>query len=128
MYVRLPVMAQQKQIWLASMRTKVGSLALLSGLRIWHCHEMWCRSLWYRPVATALTLPLAWEPPYAVGAALKRLYIYIVFIKKRLFLIKSQIQKSHDNRSVRGCCLATPELFGFWFFFFFFLSCVRSSN
>ena len=25
--------------------------------------------LWCRPVATALIQPLAWEPPYAVGAA-----------------------------------------------------------
>ena len=25
--------------------------------------------LWFRPVATALIGPLAWEPPYAVGAA-----------------------------------------------------------
>ena len=28
--------------------------------------------LWRRPAATALIGPLAWEPPYAVGAALKR--------------------------------------------------------
>ena len=28
--------------------------------------------LWYRPVATALTGPLAWEPPSASGASLKR--------------------------------------------------------
>ena len=27
--------------------------------------------LWYRPAATALIRLLAWEPPYAVGAALK---------------------------------------------------------
>ena len=27
--------------------------------------------LWYRPAAVALTGPLAWESPYAVGAALK---------------------------------------------------------
>ena len=27
--------------------------------------------LWRRPVATALIRPLAWEPPYAAGAALK---------------------------------------------------------
>ena len=25
------------------MRLRVRSLALLSGLRIWHCHELWCR-------------------------------------------------------------------------------------
>ena len=28
--------------------------------------------LWRRPVASALTGPLAWELPYAAGAALKR--------------------------------------------------------
>ena len=28
--------------------------------------------LWCRPVAIALIQPLAWEPPYAVGATLKR--------------------------------------------------------
>ena len=28
--------------------------------------------LWCRPVATDLIQPIAWEPPYAVGAALKR--------------------------------------------------------
>ena len=27
---------------------------------------------WRRPAATALIRPLAWEPPYAVGVALKR--------------------------------------------------------
>jgi len=28
--------------------------------------------LWRRPVATALIRPLAWEPPYAAGAALEK--------------------------------------------------------
>ena len=28
--------------------------------------------LWCRPSAVALIRPLAWEPPYAVGMALKR--------------------------------------------------------
>ena len=28
--------------------------------------------LWCRPVATALIQPLAWEPPYAAGAALEK--------------------------------------------------------
>jgi len=27
--------------------------------------------LWHRPAAAALIQPLAWEPPYAVGVALK---------------------------------------------------------
>jgi len=28
--------------------------------------------LWHRPVATAPIQPLAWEPPYAAGAALEK--------------------------------------------------------
>jgi len=64
------------------MRMKVPFLALFSGLRIGtamscgvghRCNSdlalLW---LWHRPAATALIQPLAWEPPYAVGAALKK--------------------------------------------------------
>ena len=60
------------------MRFRVQSLASLSGLRIQHCHELWCGSQTQLgshvavAVATALIQPLAWEPPYAVGVALKR--------------------------------------------------------
>ena len=39
----VPVMAQQKQIQLGTMRLLVQFLASLSGLRIRHCHEVWCR-------------------------------------------------------------------------------------
>ena len=63
-------------LWLGTMRLRVWSLALLSGLRIWCCRELWCRSqcglglallwLWRRLVATAPIRPLAWEPPYAM--------------------------------------------------------------
>ena len=48
------------------MRMWAQSLALLSGLRIGHCSE-----LWYRPTAVAPIQPLAWEPPYTPQAALK---------------------------------------------------------
>ena len=62
------------------MRTQVRSLALLCGLSIRRCREVWCRWqtqlrshivwLWCRLVATALMRPLAWKPPHAVGVAL----------------------------------------------------------
>ena len=42
--IGFPVVAQQKRIWLASMRKEVRSLALLSALKIWYCYELWCRS------------------------------------------------------------------------------------
>ena len=64
------------------MRTQVQPLALLSGLKIQCCRELWCSLktwldpellwLWQRPAATALIQPLDWEPPYATGAAIKR--------------------------------------------------------
>ena len=68
------------------MRLRVQSLASLSGLRIWRCHELWHRSqtrhgshvaaavvVVCRLAATAPIQPLAWEPPHAMGAALKKL-------------------------------------------------------
>ena len=66
------------------MRTRVRSLASLGGLRIWRCVAVSCGVghrhgsdpvwlwLWCRLAAAAPTGPLAWEPPYAVGSALKR--------------------------------------------------------
>ena len=64
-----------------SMRTWVRSLALPSGLGsgiavscgIGHRPGLDPRllCLWHRMVATALIRPLAWEPPYATGMALK---------------------------------------------------------
>ena len=48
------------------MRMWVRSPASLSGLRTQCCCQLWC---WL--AAVALTQPLAWELPYAPGAALK---------------------------------------------------------
>ena len=45
--------------------------------------------LWLRPTAIALIGPLAWEPPYTTGAALKRqkkksmINTYIVFLRPK---------------------------------------------
>ena len=78
----VPIIAQWKLIWPAFVRTQVWSLASLTGLRIWCCCKLWyrCRCssdptllwLWYRPVSRAPIWPLAWEPPFAAGAAIKR--------------------------------------------------------
>ena len=37
-----------------------------------HCSNLVCLWLWRGPAATALIPLLAWDSPYAVGAALKR--------------------------------------------------------
>ena len=61
---------------LVSMRMQVQSLALLRGLRIRHCHEMWSRSQTRlrSHIAVAVTWAsncstdsLPWEPPCAAG-------------------------------------------------------------
>ena len=53
---------------------QVQSLASLSVLRIQHCHKLRCKlQMWLGSVvAAALIQSLAWELPYATGAALKK--------------------------------------------------------
>ena len=41
--LRVSIAAQWQQTWLVSMRMRVRSLPLLSGLRILPCCELWCR-------------------------------------------------------------------------------------
>jgi len=85
----VPVMAQWKQIWQGTLRLQVRSLASLSGLWIWCCCGVGRRCgsdpewlwLWHRPAAPALIRALAWEPPYATGAALKRQIILVIKAK-----------------------------------------------
>ena len=75
----VPIVAQWKGIWPASMRMQVWSLAPHCGLRIQRCCELWYRlqaqlrsgAAVGRPTATALIWHLAWEPPYVKGVALK---------------------------------------------------------
>ena len=75
-------MAQWKRTQLGTMRLQIRSLASLIGLRIWHCcgcgvgHRwgldlvlLW---LWQSLAAAAPIRPLAWQPPYTVGVALKK--------------------------------------------------------
>ena len=58
---------------LTSIHEDSGSVpGLAHGLRIQPCPELWCSSCWIRLAAVSLIGPLAWESPYAAGAALKR--------------------------------------------------------
>ena len=56
--------------------------------------------LWCRPAAKALIGPLAWEPPCAAGAALKRKRQ-----KKKMLSIlhKSKLASEHELSNARGC-------------------------
>ena len=72
----VPTVVQWKRIRLVSMRMQVRSLASLSGLRIQHCCELWCR-----PAAAALIQPLAWLTSISCGCIPKK----ITFNLKKIF-------------------------------------------
>ena len=83
---------------------QVRSLTLLSRLRIQHCCELWCRlQTWLRSgvgVAVAQAggfssmRPLAWEPPYAMGAALEGKKDQ----KKKKTHTKTKLKQIHRHR------------------------------
>ena len=50
-------MVQQKQTQLGTMRLQVQSLALLSGLRVQHCREQWCR--WQTRLGSSVAVAVA---------------------------------------------------------------------
>ena len=74
-------MAQQKRILTRNNEVAVRFLASLSGLRIWHCRELWCRSQTQLRSRVAVAVveasscssdwTPAWEPLYATDMALK---------------------------------------------------------
>ena len=63
----------------SSIHEVTGLIPGLTQCWIWCCCELWCRSqTWLQSgvavaVATAPIRPLAWEPPYAVNVALKKI-------------------------------------------------------
>ena len=57
------VLAQWEQIWLASMKTQVQSLASLSGLRVQHCCDLWCSlQTWLR---SGIAVAVVWVSGYS---------------------------------------------------------------
>ena len=85
------------------MRMWVQSLALLSGLRIWRCCELWSRL-----AASAPTQPLAWELPYATGVVIKRKNkkdcILLIFEHLASYMLKVVVAlteiKFHGSKSI----------------------------
>ena len=99
--------------------------ASLSGLRMWHCRKLrhshrhssdlillW---LWCRPTAAAPIQPLAWELPYAIGAALKRKKN--LKIKNKEFSKRNALEKASNllkiekqNREFTSCSILSMFL------------------
>ena len=88
-----PLVAPRLWTRLGSKRMWVWSPALLSGVRIWLCWELWCRS-----AAAAPIRPRAWELPYATGAVLK---------KQNKQTKKVEWKKESKQRKPRTECLLT---------------------
>src|SRR5512145_2760134 len=92
------------------MRLRVRSLPLLSGLtiRLAVSCGVGCRRgsdpallwLWRRPVATAPIQPLAWEPPYAAGAAQA---IATITTTTTTTKTKKDKKKKNKNKQLRNC-------------------------
>ena len=59
--------------------------------------------LWRRPPAVALIRLLAWEPPYAMGAALKRKAIIIIIIIIIIIVIINKSYLKHKAHSLTTC-------------------------
>ena len=58
--------------------------------------------LWHRPVATALIQLLAWEPPYAMGVALKRQNKIFVCVLSKLFGTKEREYRKESRGQFRA--------------------------
>ena len=88
-YFKIKVFKLEFPLCISRLRTQcilykdmVRSLVSFSGLWIWHCHKLWCRSqmrlrsgvaIAAAQAFTAALIPsLAWEFPYAARAAIER--------------------------------------------------------
>ena len=57
--------------WLTNLTSNHGVVWSIPGFAQW-VKDLVLLWLWHRPVATVPIRPLAWEPPYATGAALEK--------------------------------------------------------
>ena len=104
----VPTVAQWKWIWLATMRLQVQSLVSLSGLRVWCCHELWCRlQTWLRShVAVAMVYNRGYSSDWTPS------------------LGTSICRECGPEKQKRICLLSQLGLYVIWFKFMFFCSYV----
>ena len=93
-------------------------LPLLSGLGIQCCHELWCRCcsdptllwLWHRLAAVSLIRPLAWDPPYAMGVALKSQKKKVCLKIIRSYVVPLTSQRILMHQSLRNNVLDSSNI------------------
>ena len=88
--------------WLTNPIRNHEAVGSIPGLAQW-VEDLALLWFWCRPVAIAPIRPLAWEPPYAAGAALKRQkdYIYVcvcvyMYVYKIIYLGFSTQSEEHS--------------------------------
>ena len=78
----------------------------IPGLAQWVKEDLTLLWLWYRPVATALIQPVAWELPHTTSAALKR--------QKKKNIVVSRIRVAAQNSKVPNTCSVFSEKSKLW--------------
>ena len=114
------------------MKTPIWSLALLSGLVIWYCHELWCR--WQIQLGSLIAVAVAqasscsFHSTPSLGTSMCHRYGARKQKKKKkklahiiVNIVKSQIFKVHRTTRVCVCvcvCVKKPSMSGINFFRF----------
>ena len=90
-------------------------LALLSGLRIWHCRELWGRSQMWLGSGIAVAVTVAGSCSSDLTPSLELSYATRVALK------------SKKKKKPKCLCYYLPFFFSFFFLFFFFFLLISSA-
>ena len=120
---QLAVPVQQLQIQLLSMRMQVPSLAMLSGLRFWRCHELWCRLAkktkkdhWHIRVCYFRTF----STEIYINIFKRRIFMSTIFGILKNIALSNRGLLSYANAEIIKGIQSKAQMVSCTFFFFFF--------